>query len=546
MMEKRRFLPVAAIAAVALVAAACSSSDDHATTGGGTPDGTALAFADVMAGTAVAPGTYNLTDVSDAFQAELEAYVGPTDGYMTGDTVTIGGILLTCAVGPCSVAVAPDGSHFTTTGTIYTAGYTPPAPNPLASLDAMAVAGAIGTTVPTAFDTNSPFTVAAGEVAKQTNDDGDDFEMSDASPADLGEGWAGAIHTRTTDEDDDMTDADETVTEMVVSYTNVEDPTDQAYSEYYSTTLANSRDGVQSAVADGELTLSEDQTGYHELFSIAFGITAPHQTVPIDHDDPDTMDVTETESEFEGMFNNIPGTFKCENTCSVTSDDMGNLITLTGTWTFAPTVAEDGELADIMVAGVVDDTDYLDFGFWIVTSQGEDGPEYTVGIFQDGMREHNGNVAGKAEYAGPATGVYMTKTFDPGTGDPIPQTGGQFTAHAALTAYFGAESTVPQADHNSISGTISDFYNSDGEMIDDEWEVELMRATISGGAFTAGVTSTGEGSEPGAWDGQFYGPPTDAADDPVMPDSVAGTFNAHFSNGHAAGAFGATVVEEDE
>ena len=66
-------------------------------------------------------------------------------------------------------------------------------------------------------------------------------------------------------------------------------------------------------------------------------------------------------------------------------------------------------------------------------------------------------------------------------------------------------------------------------MIDDEWEVELMRAVINGGVFNVSVTSTGEGSDPGAWGGRFYGPPNDGAEtDPqaVMPDSVAGTFNA--------------------
>ena len=425
---------------------------------------------------------------------------------------------------------------------------TPRVTSTLASLDAEAVAGAIGTMAPTVYDPDSPviFKVERGKVTKLADAE-EDFEATEATLPDLGEGWSGAEYMRTTTEDDETTDADETVTEMVVSYTNAEDPTDQEYTVYYSTSAAVTRDGVQGADAAGELMLSMDQTGNHGLFSIAFGITAPHQTVPIEHDDPDTTDV-EMESTFEGMFNGIPGKFSCTGVCTVESDDMGNLMTLTGEWTFEPTVAEDGELADIMVMGVVDDTDYLDFGFWIVTSQGDDGPMYMVGIFQDGMREHGAGVVGTAEYAGRAAGIYMTKAFDPATGDPIPLSAGQFTAHAMLTAYFGdTDMSVPSEDHNSVSGTISNFMNGDGEMIGEKWEVELMRAMIESGAFT-GVTSTGEGSDPGAWDGQFYGPPNDGADTPVdvMPDSVAGTFNAHFNNGHAAGAFGATMVEEDE
>ena len=457
--------------------------------------------------------------------------------------------------GPCSVTVNDDDT-VTVMGTIHTADYTPPAANPLASLDAEAVAGAIGMNdAIVAFTDNSIFEVAGGKVTKQDNDgDNDEFAKSDASPAAIDD-WAGAIYTRTTNEDDeDTADMDETVTEMVVSYTNVEDPTDEAYTDYFSSALAGSRDGVESLDGTDASVLNIDETevaANHMRFVGDFGITGAHQTIPAPVDDPVTTgdDMDEAMVSVMGSFYGIPGEFKCASQCTRSSDKDGNLSGLGGDWTFTATVADDEELADIMVAGVVDDTDYLDFGYWIVTSQGEDGPMYTVGIFQDGMQEHSGGVDGKAEYAGPATGVYMTKTFDPGTGDPIPVSGGQFTAHAMLTAYFGADTEVPSADHNRISGTISDFYNSDGEMIDDEWEVELMRAVINGGVFNVSVTSTGEGSDPGAWGGRFYGPPNDGAEtDPqaVMPDSVAGTFNAHFSNGHAAGAFGATIVEEDE
>ena len=50
MMEKRRFLPIAAIAAVALVAAACSSSDDDATTTEMMPEEMESTVAEITAG----------------------------------------------------------------------------------------------------------------------------------------------------------------------------------------------------------------------------------------------------------------------------------------------------------------------------------------------------------------------------------------------------------------------------------------------------------------------------------------------------------------
>ena len=76
--RNKRYLPIAAIAAVALVAAACSSGSDDAApvqrrAASGGPAGTALAFAAVMGGANIAPGTYHLTGVSDAFQTALEA-----------------------------------------------------------------------------------------------------------------------------------------------------------------------------------------------------------------------------------------------------------------------------------------------------------------------------------------------------------------------------------------------------------------------------------------------------------------------------------------
>ena len=94
-------------------------------------------------------------------------------------------------------------------------------------------------------------------------------------------------------------------------------------------------------------------------------------------------------------------------------------------------------------------------------------------------------------------------------------------------------------DDFTVSGTVSDFMNSAGEMIDEKWEVELMKsASQTDGTFT-GFT-TGDGS----YSGTFYGDSTLVGDE--HPGAVTATYDAHFSNGHAAGAFGATLVTEDE
>ena len=299
----------------------------------------------------------------------------------------------------------------------------------VASLDAAAVAGAIGPDDARIAPTQ-PFTAVRGEVTKLDADDAA-FEMTMATLPDLGEGWVGAEYMRTDQEANAEADlVAPMIATTVVSYTNADAPGDQAYSEYYETP---GQDGVDGSANDGVLTLDMDQTGNHELFEADFGITDGYQMVPITHDGPDTM-----KSTFEGMFNSIPGTFTCEGTCSVSSDSDGNLITLTGGWTFTPMERDEGEH---MIAGVVPDVDYLDFGFWVKTTTAGDGTiSYEVGTFAGGTTPAYGSVndvEGTAKYAGPSTGVYMIKTYDPNSGVPIPGAAGLFTARADLTANFG-------------------------------------------------------------------------------------------------------------
>ena len=361
----------------------------------------------------------------------------------------------------------------------------------------------------------------------------DDFAMAAYAPASI-TGWQGAKYTRT--KAADAVAMTPEMTDTVVRYTDQADPTDQAYSVYYSDDGAGTRDGVESG-SNGVLMLDTEQTGHHGLFSIAFGITAAHQEIPIEHDDLDT-DAIETETEYMGMFNGVPGTYTCTGTCSVESNAMGNLSMLNGTWTFEPAEVAEGTDPH-MVAGVIPDPDYLTFGQWRRDTVGDDGTESGISAFAMGNTEHDAVVTGTAKYAGPASGTYMKKTFD-GDGNPTPIASGQFTADSELTAYFGQlnddaeEGTIAGNLLNSISGSVKFFKNSAGDMINPGWTVELNKTDIeSGGDFTG--TTTGMG----AYSGQFYGPDMNAANEQLMPSAAAGTFDGHFSNGHVLGAFAA-------
>ena len=70
------------------------------------------------AGATVTAGTYGIDGLPADLASALKGYTGPkTAG--AGEALTIGGYTFTCgADSSCSVTVAPDGSHFTTTGTI--------------------------------------------------------------------------------------------------------------------------------------------------------------------------------------------------------------------------------------------------------------------------------------------------------------------------------------------------------------------------------------------------------------------------------------------
>ena len=66
----------------------------------------------------------------------------------------------------------------------------------------------------------------------------------------------------------------------------------------------------------------------------------------------------------KGSFHGMSGTYGCTAPCSVVTNAKGELIMLSSGWTFTPTRGA----ADIMVDDVLTDAEYLDFGYWVMTT----------------------------------------------------------------------------------------------------------------------------------------------------------------------------------
>ena len=183
--------------------------------------------------------------------------------------------------------------------------------------------------------------------------------------------------------------------------------------------------------------------------------------------------------------------------------------------------------------------DYLDFGYWTrLVRINPDSPHFTAHAFLFGSQMPDVNdldlVEGSASYSGPATGLYAKKSGS------LYRTSGQFKANTALQVNYGVEDTDPDAKGVlvTISGSITDFRDSNGNVIDSTWSVDLQEAQHSpldeeGGDFDPGTTARG-----GEWEYLYFGV-LDTSDPTVQPGAVGGLFNEEFPNGEVTGAFGA-------
>ena len=188
------------------------------------------------------------------------------------------------------------------------------------------------------------------------------------------------------------------------------------------------------------------------------------------------------------------------------------------------------------------DDSYLDFGYWIRDLERMDGGvstrNYEIVSFVTGaplsISENMALVTGSATYSGPATGLYAEKTGS------IYTKSGQFEANAELSVKFGIkDSSDDKIVLVQISGSVTEFRDIDGNLIDPNWTVELLQAEhdsvqIRTGRFEHGVTSGG-----GKWRYLYFGELVNNGST-VQPKMVGGTFTEEFSNGEVAGAFAAT------
>ena len=142
----------------------------------------------------------------------------------------------------------------------------------------------------------------------------------------------------------------------------------------------------------------------------------------------------------------------------------------------------------------------------------------------------------------------------------VSATSGHFSADVELTANFGG-GNVPANDQFTIGGKITKFVLQNGEVND--WAVGLGLADFSGGRVAdgdpgksapdandrenmfSGVATGDSTAAAGTWNGTFHGEtpetedPDDAEEATVAPGTVVGEFNANFTDGTAAGGFGA-------
>ena len=103
---------------------------------------------------------------------------------------------------------------------------------------------------------------------------------------------------------------------------------------------------------------------------------------------------------------------------------------------------------------------------------------------------------------------------------------GNFVADVVLTAKFAA---TPM-----LGGTIDNFRAAQGSnsgAVDTSWTVTLTEADATGGTVAATDGVADASGQDGTWSATSYG----EAD--MRPAGIYGGFNAHFTDGHVAGAY---------
>ena len=329
------------------------------------------------------------------------------------------------------------------------------------------------------------------------------------------------------------------VAEIVGVHTDIDAPKDIAFGKEYTLTVGNATPDRTTPtpttyeVAGGEM-------GDHGKVASPEFPSKPDSSRDFLEDDDDAA--TPHDGTFPGTFDGASGTFKCiVEMCTITTDDKGKIEELTALeLQFTP---DDGETVSKA------DDDYLHYGFWLMKTVKDGVTTYNeVQTFAGSSLATTTGISdvvdGSAKYEGNAAGVYAYNTVKADSSVDN-RSAGTFTADVALTAYFGAQSSVAMDKHNKVEGTVSNFELSGGEA--NTWEATLSPAgdltSDTDASFENGVTMV-KGQENGTWSASFHGNGVDldgdgGESDVAPPPVVVGEFDANFANGSVAGGFGA-------
>ena len=257
-------------------------------------------------------------------------------------------------------------------------------------------------------------------------------------------------------------------------------------------------------------------------------------------------DGTQTEEDDIIMYKGIPGTVFCEGSdCAVEAvvpaegDEVDTTVKkLIGSWYFTP--ADDEEwYVGTTTAGVTThraETLYAQFGHWLVDSNNDNNAEVNTYALNEAESTTAGthydletvNTAPdatvlldtSASYRGPAAGMSVHQTTN-ADGEITQIDSAAFTATVNLRATFGTSPT--------LAGTVNDFQ---GDAIDSSWSVELQSTGFNGILTVSEPGVTIASGRNGEWTATAYG-----SGNEVRPTGIFGGFNAHFTDGHAAGAY---------
>ena len=237
-------------------------------------------------------------------------------------------------------------------------------------------------------------------------------------------------------------------------------------------------------------------------------------------------------AQHDGNYKGIPGTVFCSgDDCAV------GATTLTGSWFFTPMYPMEWYVRTAADTGYEAETLYARFGHWL-TANVEDPALTDINTYAMGGAGTGTNTGSlvltvkteegatsltdtSATYNGPAAGMSLHKEFD-GQGAIVPGSlqSAAFTADVKLTVTFGSAPT--------LGGTVSNFQ---GGATDPDWSVVLLNRGFVGSFDSDDAGTTTASGQDGEWTAQAFGP-IDG-----RPTGVFGGFNAHFSDGHAAGAY---------